>query len=243
MSKLFDPFGDFQTAGYLRNTSQLHDPNLIKELEHQNFKANLPTALSFLEKRRTIDYPAFLQVHKILFSDFYPWAGQDRLRCHSENKTVNKDDIVFCAPQMIRAAVEEGLRIGNKAATMKSRPGSVMGMFAYGHPFLDGNGRTMLLVHMELCFRAKFAIDWAQTNKNEYLSALSAELKNPNDNALNDYLRPLIVAQEPRTQWGASLLDLKGLDGVDDDVQTLDLSDAQQNKLYEEFENKRNYKL
>lgn len=134
MSKLFDPFGDFQTAGYLRNTSQLHDPNLIKELEHQNFKANLPTALSFLEKRRTIDYSAFLQVHKILFSDFYPWAGQDRLRCHSERKTVNKDDIVF---------------------------------------------------------------------------------------------------------W----LDLKGLDGVDDDVQTLDLNDAQQSKLYEEFENKPNYKL
>lgn len=243
MSGLFDPFGDFKTAGYLRNTLQLKDPEVIKELEHQNFKANLPTALSFLEQRRTIDYAAFLKVHKILFEDFYPWAGQDRLTCHSQSKTINKDDIVFCAPQMIRAAVEEGLRIGKKAASMKSKPGSVMGMFAYGHPFLDGNGRTMLLVHMELCFRAKCAIDWAQTNKNEYLAALSAELKNPNDNSLNDYLRPLIVAQEPRTQWGASLLELKGLDGVDDDLQTLDLNDAQQNKRYEEFENKRQYKL
>ncbi|WP_084136082.1 Fic family protein [Pollutimonas bauzanensis] len=40
-----------------------------------------------------------------------------------------------------------------------------MGMFAYGHPFLDGNGRTMLVVRSELCFRANMSVDWTQTQK------------------------------------------------------------------------------
>ncbi|WP_226981161.1 Fic family protein [Vibrio litoralis] len=28
-----------------------------------------------------------------------------------------------------------------------------MGFFAYGHPFIDGNGRIMLIIHNELCHR------------------------------------------------------------------------------------------
>jgi fido (protein-threonine AMPylation protein) len=29
---------------------------------------------------------------------------------------------------------------------MRERPGEVMGYFAHGHPFLDGNGRTIMVV-------------------------------------------------------------------------------------------------
>jgi fido (protein-threonine AMPylation protein) len=35
----------------------------------------------------------------------------------------------------------------------EKEPSKVMGLFAYGHPFLDGNGRTMLIIHSELCRR------------------------------------------------------------------------------------------
>jgi len=30
----FDPFGDFETAGYLQNSLQLKDPTEVKESEH-----------------------------------------------------------------------------------------------------------------------------------------------------------------------------------------------------------------
>ena len=33
----FDPFGDFDERGYLRNKAGLHDQNAIKEFEHRAF--------------------------------------------------------------------------------------------------------------------------------------------------------------------------------------------------------------
>jgi hypothetical protein len=33
---------------------------------------------------------------------------------------------------------------------MKAKPGEIMGYLAYGHPFLDGNGRTIMTVHSVL---------------------------------------------------------------------------------------------
>lgn len=73
----FDPFGDFETAGYLRNTQGLSDPESVKHIEHSLFLANLDDAIDMLRTRLVIDYDSFLEVHRILFEDFYPWAGQD----------------------------------------------------------------------------------------------------------------------------------------------------------------------
>jgi len=37
----FDPFGDFQTAGYLLNTRKDKDPSIVKHQEHSVFRVNL----------------------------------------------------------------------------------------------------------------------------------------------------------------------------------------------------------
>ena len=52
---------------------------------------------------------------------------------------------------------------------MTAKAGEVMGYLAYGHPFLDGNGRAIMVVHAELAQRAGFSIDWAATGKAAYL--------------------------------------------------------------------------
>jgi hypothetical protein len=46
---------------------------------------------------------------------------------------------------------------------MKARSGEIMGYLAYGHPFLDGNGRTIMTAHSALAQRAGFSIDWTAT--------------------------------------------------------------------------------
>ena len=48
---------------------------------------------------------------------------------------------------------------------MTEKPGEIMGYLAYAHPFLDGNGRTIMVVHAVLAQRAGFSIDWAATKK------------------------------------------------------------------------------
>jgi len=93
-----------------------------------------------------LDYEAILQTHKILFSSVYPWAGLDRTQT-APNLTISKGNVIFANPPDIRRAVEYGLQLGQVRASMIERPGAVMGYLAYGHPFLDGNGRTIMTIH------------------------------------------------------------------------------------------------
>lgn len=125
---------------------------------------------------------------------------------------------------------------------MVNKPGEVMGLFAYGHPFLDGNGRTMLLVHFELCHRAGFSIAWAKTEKTQYLDALSLEIDSPGKGHLDTYLIKFKEPQLKRGSWGNNILSMKGLDGLDESNQIDgDLSDPAIAAKYRDHEAKRGY--
>jgi cell filamentation protein len=92
----------------------------------------LGEALDYLSKRKIIEYDDFLEVHRILFSAYYPWAGQDRLST-TPHKAINKGSVSFCHPSDIRRAVDYGLQLGQNKKSMQHRLGEVMGLFAYGH--------------------------------------------------------------------------------------------------------------
>ncbi|WP_020558487.1 Fic/DOC family protein [Thiofilum flexile] len=237
---MFDPFKDFDQAGYLRNRFKEKDPDIVRELEHTMFRAGLDEALAYVAKRKTLVYEDFLAVHRILFLELYPWAGQDRAAT-APNSAVSKANIMFCHPFDVRRAVEEGLRIGQNKKALRHRLGEVMGWFAYGHPFLDGNGRTMLIIHSELCHRAGFCIEWQRTHKVDYLTALSAEISAPGKGHLDCYLSPFIGVLRNREWWGGSIDSIQGLDGrsVQNTVDG-DYSDAHVAQKYQEFEMNRN---
>lgn len=209
---MFDPFCDFEVAGYLRNTQGLKDEKIIKQIEHEVFRANLIDAMVYLSKIDGIEYSHFLKVHEILFSDFYPWAGRDRAEV-APTIAVRKASVLFSHPRHAALAVSEGLRIAQSGAMRRSL-GEVMGLFAYGHPFLDGNGRTMLIVHSELCDRAGFSVNWSDTSKADYLAALSREIDSPKDHALDQYLSRFVGAKIPRERWFESIAAIDGLDGA-----------------------------
>lgn len=238
---MFDPFGDFATRGYLRNLRGDSDPRVVKASEHNFFEANIGDALDHLAACGEVTYADFLEVHYILFSDYYPWAGQDRSET-MPNSAVRKGDVLFSHPAGARLAVEYGLRMGNDSTIMDRKPGEIMGLFAYGHPFLDGNGRTMLLVHMELCHRAGYFIDWHKAKKTDYLTALSLEIETPGKGILDGYLRQFQTPRIERNQWGASILSMKGLDGLGDDNQVEgDINDPAIAEKYRQIDAKRGY--
>lgn len=127
---------------------------------------------------------------------------------------------------------------------MANRPGHVMGFFAYGHPFLDGNGRTMLLIHAELCMRADISIDWPSTTKTAYLTALTAEIEDPKGGHLDRYLRPYVAAAVTREWWLQSAADLAGLDGMSPSADVAhSYADPQVHEQYQQFERRRGYDL
>jgi cell filamentation protein len=208
----FDPFGDFDRQGYLRNIAGSKDLAVVKQLEHVAFQIGLDQAISELAKTTTIKYQDILRTHQILFGDVYPWAGQDRLATAPDiNITRDGYDRMFASPQDVRRAMEYALEQGRDPAFMAEKPGEVMGSLAHGHPFLDGNGRTIMVVHGELAYRAGISIDWLQTDKTAYLTALTEELYRPGSGHLDVYLQPFVKGAINRQQSADMLKSLKSL--------------------------------
>jgi cell filamentation protein len=208
----FDPFGDFATEGYLRNFEKEKDLAIVKRAENASFMTGLDEAFATLAKSKMLSYIDVLGTHGILFGAIYPWAGQDRTQT-APRLTIKKGPVIFGNAPEIRAAVEFALHKGQDTAYMKAKPGEIMGYLAYGHPFLDGNGRTIMTVHSVLAQRAGFSIDWSATKKDAYLDALTQEIENPPKGSLDAYLKPFIRDPIAHEQLAAAIAQAPGLDG------------------------------
>jgi cell filamentation protein len=209
----FDPFGDFQSRGYLRNMAGIHDLIAVKEFEHRAFLDRLDEAVEYLKHVDKLTYQHVLDTHRILFQDVYPWAGQDR-QATAPDIAVGRGDRsdLFAPPRFVQDAVHYALRLAqDDPAYMAEHPGEVMGYLAHGHPFLEGNGRTIMVVHNELAYRAGISIDWSRTEKDAYLEALTRELDRPGKGELDNYLKPYIGPAMTHEQSAALLGELRGL--------------------------------
>ncbi len=239
----FDPFGDFATHGYLRNIAKQKDLTIVRQIEHTSFATGLEEALIKLNGCETITYEDVLSTHKILFEAVYPtWAGQDRLTTAPKqviSKGTGDNKIIFAYPQDIKRAVEYALTRGQDKAHMAAHPGEVMGYLAHGHPFLDGNGRTIMTVHCVLAHRAGISIDWASTNKTDYLNALTKELEKPGEGHLDAYLKPFIKTGIDPNAFAANISGAPGLDSDHEDNVLGDIEDLKIKAEYEVQELKR----
>jgi cell filamentation protein len=228
----FDPFGDFATRGYLRNVARAKDPDIVRRLQHNSFLTGLPAALQQLLAKERLDYSDVLAAHKTLFEAVFPWAGEDRLT-NAPNLAVSKGPVLFAHPNDIRRSVDYALEHGQDTTFMRRKPGEVMGYLAYGHPFLDGNGRTIMLLHAVLADRAAFSIDWATTGKDAYLNALTEEIDRPGKGALDRYLLPFVREGSAKDRITEIILGAPGLDGNTDNAVIGKTSDPAVQARYE----------
>jgi cell filamentation protein len=209
----FDPFGDFESRGYLRNIEQEKDLDIVRRLEHVSFTTGLDDAFKQLSGVKQLSYKDVLDTHRTLFEAVYPWAGEDRAH-NAPELAVSRGGVLFAHPQDIRRAVDTALTRGQNKDFMRQKPGEVMGYLAFGHPFLDGNGRTIMVVHSVLAQRAGISIDWGSTNKDEYLNALTQEIDNPGKGILDKYLKPFVKSATAEDQLAGQVRDLPGLSGA-----------------------------
>jgi len=237
---MFDPFCDFEERGYLRNKFGEKNPDIIRHLEHSSFVAGIDNAFRYLAGREYLSYADVLETHKILFKDMYPWAGQDRAQT-APDIAIGKGGVLFAHPEDARHAVDYALRVGQDRSLMVTKTGEVMGCLAYGHPFLDGNGRAIMVVHTELSERAGVSVNWSAANKNEYLSALTKELHAPGRGHLDSYLSKFIAAPLGRERLVGHVSEIKGLRGlVDEDNQVAGkVDDPEVRERYKKLEKQR----
>lgn len=235
----FDPFGDFATRGYLSNVAKAKDPDIVQHLLHNSFLTGIDAAVAHLQAQSSLTCVDVQQTHKTLFEAVFPWAGEDRLK-NASHIFVKKGPVLFAYPNDIRKAVNYALEKGQDKTFMAEKPGEVMGYLAYGHPFLDGNGRTIMLVHAELARRVGISIDWPATGKDEYLAALSQELDEPGKGKLDTYLKPFVRKGLGPKGLADTIRAAPGLDGSDADTVAGDTSDPALKARYEAQELKRN---
>ncbi len=209
---IFDPFGDFETRGYLRNLASEKDLDIVRRLEHSSFTTGIDEAFRQLSQIKRLSYENVLNTHEVLFEAVYPWAGQDRAQTAPDIAVV-KGEVLFAHPRDMRKAVDTALENGQDTKFMAVKPGEVMGFLAYGDPFLDGNGRTIMVVHSVLAQRAGSSIDWAATSKSDYLSALTKELDSPGKGLLDAYLKPFVRQAIAYDRLAAEVGRAPGLDG------------------------------
>jgi cell filamentation protein len=238
----FDPFGDFETRGYLRNVARTKDSKIVRQMEHASFTTGLDAAFAKLTSQKQLSYDDVLGTHQILFGAIYPWAGQDRLTTAPHlvvSKGNDRSKISFAYPQDIRRTIDYGLNLGQDKKYMAAKPGEIMGYLAHGHPFLDGNGRTIMALHCVLAQRAGFSIDWAATNKNDYLNALTKELDDPLKGHLDAYLKPFIKSAVSYGELATNIAAAPGLDGQGEDIVLGTTDDPELKAQYEAQELKR----
>lgn len=214
----FDPFGDFATEGYLRNFEKEKDLAIVKRAENASFMTGLEEAFAYLASCKVLNYDDVLKTHGILFGAVYPWAGQDRTQT-APKLTIKKGAVIFANAPEIAAAVDFALRKGQDKDYMRVRPGEIMGYLAYAHPFLDGNGRTIMTVHSVLAQRAGFSIDWSVTNKDAYLDALTKEIGNPPGGHLDAYLKPFVRDAVSYEYLATAIVQAPGLNGSVQDAE------------------------
>ena len=190
----FDPFGDFATRGYLRNFAGVKDPAAVRELEHVAYVSHLGEALAALESGRFPSYGDVLATHHRLSVRFIPGQAWTAWRSRPTSRwAVAGAPISLAHPQDIGRAIEYGLGRARDPDVLRLRPGEILGYLAYGHPFLEGNGRMLLAVHVDLCARAGFHVDWRKIGRGEFLEGLTRELEQPGS-ALDNLLRPHLRA-------------------------------------------------
>jgi cell filamentation protein len=208
----FDPFGDYETRGYLRNFDGEKDLDAVRRLEHTAFETGLEDAIRYLQNVGDITYADVLQTHRTLFDAVYPWAGRDRAQT-APYLAVSKGGVLFAHPGHTQRAVEYALERGNNPIVMAEKPGDVFGNLAYAHPFLDGNGRTIVVVHAVLANRAGISIDWSATKKTALLNALTTEIDEPGRGHLDTYLKPFVRGAVNGRDLATEVLKAQGLDG------------------------------
>jgi cell filamentation protein len=164
----------------------------MRKWEHAVYVSNIVSVVSYVRNDKPITYKTLLNTHRRIFETVYLWAGSDRSNI---NIAICKGgyQMLFAHPLSAQRAAEYAISRASVPSDLGKNPGEIFGFFAHAHPFLDGNGRTILTVYSELCRRAGFLIDWPQIPKSDFLVALTKELMKPSAGHLDSLLKSYMI--------------------------------------------------
>jgi cell filamentation protein len=120
------------------------------------------------------DKDHFINIHKYLFEDLYPFAGKFR----TEN--IAKDSFSFAEWEFIDSELdrlllklkEENFLNDLNKEDMAKKLAYYMSEINVLHPFREGNGRTIREFIRELAYKNGYILDYSKTGSEEMLEAM-----------------------------------------------------------------------
>lgn len=154
----------------LRNLLNIEDRELLEEAELALFltRADEPFPAGELDMRH------YLDLHRHLFQDVYPWAGEIR------TIRIGKDNNWFCYPEYILPEMHRifaGLGDTDAlhhltASDFAGHVGHFLAELNAVHPFREGNGRTQLAFLAMLTEHAGFSFNADELDRDRVMHAM-----------------------------------------------------------------------
>lgn len=163
---------DFKT---LRNKLNIRDADALERAETAFVTARmaqkLPSGLFDLEHLQSI--------HRHLFQDIYPWAGEVRTVEIAKGSTQfqHRRFIQTGMADIHRRLQSKSYLTNTSIAGFAKEAGQIIGDLNHVHPFREGNGRTQLVYLAQLAMKAGHDINLSRINKERWLSASIAAHK------------------------------------------------------------------
>ena len=138
-------------------------------------------------------------LHKHLFQDVFPWAGEFRL------VNISKGSSTFGLVMHIHGALEEmlaklkteGFLKGLTPVAFAARAAFYLGEVNAIHPFREGNGRTQREFLRQLALQAGHPLSWAGFTHHEMVDAsILSHLQGDNSQLVAILLRALYSTRE-----------------------------------------------
>ena len=185
-----DPYV-YPGTNVLRNLRDIRDPERLSKAEA------IATSRRIIElegnpKLGTFDTQHLQSIHRHIFQDIYPWAGEFR--------TVNisrSGQFPFAFPEQIvpslgrlfgelrkehHLADADGPKFCNRAA-------HYMGELNALHPFREGNGRTQRQFIRQLAGRNGYTLDWSRVSRERMTEASRQSFQHGDNAGLEQALR------------------------------------------------------
>lgn len=166
----------------LINKLDIHDSNKLFNLEKQ-----IVLAKSYILRQNVnkygFDKQHFINIHKFLFEDIYPFAGKFR----TEN--ISKGNFTFASWEFIEEQLDyllnklksENYLEGLSKEDLSKRLAFYLSELNVLHPFREGNGRTIREFIRELAYKNGYVLDLTQNTAEEIFNASVKSVFNTTD--------------------------------------------------------------
>ncbi|MGO1058707.1 Fic/DOC family protein [Planococcus sp. FY231025] len=179
----------------LINLFDLKDEEKLKELEKVYTLFRL-SELRIRPPKDPLDMEAFLEIHRYILQDVYPFAGELR------KEMISKGSSSFAHPKFIDVEMrkifaglaEENYLKGLPREKLIARLAHYLAELNALHPFREGNGRTVREFARQLALNAGYRLDWEKIAAPAEIINAFVDSFNTNNERLENLLDEVIAA-------------------------------------------------